>query len=183
MTRPIGSRFGTRVAVVTVEPYLLQDPDHPDPQIPWPPAGSPHPAADQEDGVASAMPVDGSLILVVEDDEDTRDVYAEILETNGFEVRTAASGPDGLRLARGLHPRAILMDISLPDMDGWTVTSHLKADPDTRGIPVIIVTAYAFPEDRSRAHRMGCEGFLSKPCEPSRVLAEVQRLLGTDGSS
>ena len=130
-----------------------------------------------------ATAVEPSLILIVEDDEDSREVYKEILETNGFEVETATSGAEGLRLARELHPGAILMDISIPEMDGWAVTSRLKADPDTRHIPVIVVTAYAFPEDRTRADAIGCEGFLTKPCEPSRVLAEMQRLVGTPASS
>jgi CheY-like chemotaxis protein len=132
--------------------------------------------------VTPATTVEPSLILIVEDDEDSREVYKEILETHGFEVETATSGSEGLRLARELHPGAILMDISIPDMDGWAVTSRLKADPDTSDIPVIVVTAYAFPEDRTRADSMGCDGFLTKPCEPSRVLAEIQRLLGTPGS-
>jgi CheY-like chemotaxis protein len=127
--------------------------------------------------------VEPSLILIVEDDDDSREVYKEILETHGYEVATAVSGAEGLRLANERHPGAILMDISIPEMDGWAVTSRLKADPDTRNIPVIVVTAYAFPEDRTRADSMGCEGFLTKPCEPSRVLAEIQRLLGTPGSS
>jgi len=133
--------------------------------------------------VTRATAVEPSLILIVEDDEDSREVYKEILEANGFEVETATSGTEGLRLARELHPGAILMDISIPEMDGWAVTSRLKADPDTRHIPVIVVTAYAFPEDRTRADAIGCEGFLTKPCEPSRVLAEMQRLVGTPASS
>ena len=128
--------------------------------------------------MTSATTVERSLILIVEDDEDSREVYKEVLGENGFEVETAASGPVGLRLARELHPDVILMDISLPGMDGWAVTAELKADPKTVDIPVVVVTAYAFPEDRIRASSAGCDGFLAKPCEPSRVLAEVQRLLG-----
>mgnify|MGYP003394811359 CR=1 FL=1 len=136
------------------------------------------PRDDEEIGVTmSATAVERSLVLIVEDDEDSREVYKEVLEENGFEVETATSGTEGLRLARELHPGAILMDISVPEMDGWTVTTQLKSDPATVDIPVIIVTAYAFPEDRARARRVGCDGFLTKPCEPSRVLAEIQRLL------
>jgi CheY-like chemotaxis protein len=136
------------------------------------------PGKHEEIGITmTATPVERSLILIVEDDEDSREVYKEILSENGFDVDTAASAEEGLRLARERHPNAILMDISLPDMDGWNVTLQLKADPGTMDIPVIIVTAYAFPEDRARAIRVGCDGFLTKPCEPSRVLAEIQRLL------
>ncbi len=129
------------------------------------------------DNTMTATRVGRSLILIVEDDEDSREVYGEILSENGFEVEAASSAAEGLRLARERHPSVILMDISLPDMDGWSVTTQLKADPMTMGIPVIIVTAYAFPEDRARARRVGCEGFLTKPCEPTRVLAEIRRLL------
>jgi CheY-like chemotaxis protein len=118
------------------------------------------------------------LVLIVEDDEDSRDVYREVLRNSGFRVDTAASGLDGLDRARKRLPDAILMDISVPEMDGWAVTAELGKDPVTAAIPVIVVTAYAFPEDRVRADGLGCAGFLTKPCEPSRVLAEIQRLLG-----
>jgi len=117
-------------------------------------------------------------ILIVEDDEDSREIYREVLEDSGFEVDTAVTGPEALRMARERHPDAILMDISVPEMDGWTVTSELGGDPDTADIPVIVVTAYAFHADRIRAEDLGCAGFLTKPCEPSRVLAEIERTLG-----
>lgn len=118
------------------------------------------------------------LVLIVEDDEDSRDVYREVLLNSGFRVDTAVSGLDGLNRAREGLPDAILMDISIPEMDGWAVTAELGKDPGTASIPVVVVTAYAFPEDRIRADGLGCAGFLTKPCEPSRVLAEIQRLLG-----
>ncbi len=117
-------------------------------------------------------------ILIVEDDEDSREVYREVLEDSGFDVDTAVTGTEALRMARERHPDAILMDISVPEMDGWTVTSELSGDPGTADIPVIIVTAYAFQADRVRAEGLGCAGFLTKPCEPSRVLAEIERTLG-----
>ena len=124
-----------------------------------------------------AMDLERTLVLIVEDDEDTRDVYEEVLVESGFEVVTATSGVDGLRLARELNPGVILMDISLPDMDGWAIASELKGDPRTSNVPFIVITAYAFPAERVRADRAGCAGFLTKPCEPSRVLAEIQGLL------
>jgi CheY-like chemotaxis protein len=117
------------------------------------------------------------VILIVEDDEDSRYVYRIILEDDGFEVVTATCAPDGLRLARERHPRVILMDISIPGMDGWETTQVLKEDPTTADIPVIILTAHAFPEDLERAEKAGCDGFLTKPCEPRRVLEEVRRLV------
>jgi len=120
---------------------------------------------------------DRGVVLIVEDDEDSRFVYSAILEDNGFSVTTATSGDDGLRLARERHPQAILMDVSIPGMDGWSVTAHLKNDPATAGIPLIIITAHAFPEDVRRAEKVGCDAFLTKPCEPRQVLQEVVRLL------
>lgn len=117
-------------------------------------------------------------ILIIEDDEDSRYVYGIVLEDHGFSVATARSGDEGLRLARETRPTAILMDVSIPGLDGWTVTERLKRDPDTADIPVIIVTAHAFPEDVAHGARVGCDGFLTKPCEPRRVLEEVVRLVG-----
>lgn len=119
----------------------------------------------------------GGTVLIIEDDDDSRYVYGVILESHGFEVATARSGDEGLRIARERHPSAILMDVSIPGIDGWTVTERLKGDPKTAQIPVIIITAHAFPEDVGRAGRVGCDGFLTKPCDPRRVLEEVCRLL------
>jgi len=121
-------------------------------------------------------------ILIVEDDEDSRYVYGIVLEDHGFSVAMAPSGDEGLRLARETRPRAILMDVSIPGMDGWTVTQRLKSDPETMGIPVIIITAHAFPEDVARARQVGCDSFLTKPCEPRRVLDEVVRVLAAGGT-
>lgn len=121
---------------------------------------------------------DGAVVLIVEDHEDSRYVYQTVLEGHGFEVLTARSGDEGLRIARELLPDVILMDVSIPVMDGWTVTQHLKEGRDTSDIPVIIVTAHAFPEDARRAETVGSDGFLTKPCDPLKVLEEVRRLLG-----
>ena len=114
-------------------------------------------------------------VLIVEDDDDSRFVYGVILEDHGFEVVTATSGDEGLRIARERKPAAVLMDVSIPGLDGWRVTEMLKADPNTASIPVIVITAHAFPEDASRARSVRCDGFLTKPCEPRRVLDEVRR--------
>jgi CheY-like chemotaxis protein len=114
-------------------------------------------------------------ILIVEDDEDSRFVYRVIFEANGLNVLLATSGDEGLRIAREIHPRAILLDVSIPGMDGWTVAEHLKGDPATVHIPVVVITAHAFPEDRRRAQETGCDGFLTKPCEPGDVLAAIRK--------
>lgn len=117
-------------------------------------------------------------VLLVEDNEDNRIVYATMLEHFGFEVVEAGNGEDALAMARSGRPDIILMDISIPGIDGWTATERLRADPETRGIPVIAVTAHALPEHRERAKSLGCEGFLTKPCPPRRLLAEVRRVIG-----
>jgi len=119
------------------------------------------------------------VVLIVDDDEDSQYVYRVILEAARFEVMAARSGDQGLLMARARHPSAILMDVSVPGMDGWRVTELLKDDPHTADIPVIIVTAHAFPEDLRRAEGVGSDAFLTKPCEPRRVLEEVRRLLAS----
>lgn len=121
-------------------------------------------------------PTKNGTVLIVEDDEDSRYVYQLILEANDYEVVTATSGPEGLRLAREIAPDAILMDVSIPGLDGWSVTRELKGHESTAKIPVIVITAHAFPEDREMAREVKADGFLTKPCEPRTVLGEVQRL-------
>jgi CheY-like chemotaxis protein len=116
-------------------------------------------------------------ILIVEDDEDSRFVYRLLFEDEGYSVALARSGDEGLRMAREGHPDAVLMDVSIPGIDGWTATERLKGDPETADIPVIVLTAHAFPEDRKRASEVGCDVFLTKPCEPRDVMNEVRRLL------
>lgn len=117
-------------------------------------------------------------VLLVEDNEDNRIVYSTMLEHFGFEVVEVETGEEALEEARNGHPDIILMDISIPGMDGWTATERLRADPDTREIPVIAITAHALPEHRERAEALGCEGFLTKPCRPRRLLQEVRRIIG-----
>lgn len=125
---------------------------------------------------AASIPVP-STVLIVEDDEDSRYIYQLILEANGFQVHTATSGTEGLRLVGEVNPAVVLMDISIPGMDGWAVTRSLKENPSTDSIPVIIITAHAFSEDREMARQVRCDGFLTKPCEPRTVLEEVRRVL------
>lgn len=126
--------------------------------------------------VSAAGNEERQTVLIVEDDDDSRFVYGAILRSAGFDVVTATSGNEGLRIARARRPRAILMDVSIPGMDGWSVTEELKNDPETSEITVVIITAHAFPEDLRRAESVGCDGFLTKPCEPRQVLEEVRRL-------
>jgi CheY-like chemotaxis protein len=119
-------------------------------------------------------------ILLVEDNIDNLTVYRAILEHTGYQVLQAMDGEAGLAEARDGHPDLILMDISLPKLDGFEATRILKADPATRHIPIIALTAHALDEDRERARDVGCDGFLAKPVEPRRVVREVERFLSRD---
>lgn len=118
-------------------------------------------------------------VLIVEDNEDNRIVYSTILRHHGFRVAEALDGEEGIAKARAELPDIILMDISIPVIDGWEVTQTLKRDDLTRHIPVVALTAHAMPGDRERAIAVGCDGYLAKPCEPRAVLAEVNRLLAS----
>jgi CheY-like chemotaxis protein len=118
-------------------------------------------------------------ILLVEDNLDNRTIYRTILEHRGYSVLEAEDGEMGIRMAREQSPALILMDISIPKVDGWEATRILKADPKTAGIPVIALTAHAMAQDRAKAAEVGCDGYLAKPVEPRRVVEEVQRFLGT----
>lgn len=117
-------------------------------------------------------------VLLVEDNEDNRIVYAMMLEYHGYTIIEATNGEDAIRLAGEESPDIILMDISIPGVDGWTATQRIKDDPATGDIPIVAVTAHALPEHRQRAEQLGCDGFLTKPCEPRRLLEEVQSLIG-----
>jgi len=119
-------------------------------------------------------------ILLVEDNDDNMNVYRTILEYDGFDVIEARDGEAGIHEARAGHPDLILMDISIPKIDGFEATRILKADPATRRIPIIALTAHAMDEDRQRARNSGCDGFLAKPIAPRRVVSEILRYLGRD---
>jgi len=117
-------------------------------------------------------------ILIIEDNEDNLVVYRTILEHVGYNVIEARDGEEGIRRATREHPDLILMDISIPKVDGWEATRRIKSDASTRSIPVIALTAHALEEDRERAREAGCDGYLAKPVEPRRVVEEVGRFLG-----
>lgn len=123
------------------------------------------------------------LILLVEDNEDNQTVYRTILEHFGYQVIEAMDGETGVRLARERRPDLILMDVSIPLIDGWEATRILKGDEETRQIPIIALTAHALASDRARAQEVGCDGYLAKPVEPRRVVEEVAKMLGSDGAS
>jgi CheY-like chemotaxis protein len=119
-------------------------------------------------------------VLLVEDNEMNRDMLSRRLTRRGFEVVFAADGQQGVDLARSEKPDIILMDMSLPLMDGWEATRRIKADGTMRRIPVIGLTAHAMSGDREKAIEAGCDDYDSKPVEIDRLLGKINRLLNWD---
>jgi two-component system, cell cycle response regulator DivK len=122
-------------------------------------------------------------ILLVEDDEMNRDMLSRRLMKRGYEVVIAVDGQEGVEKARSTDPEIILMDMSLPVMDGWEATRTLKDDPTTSGIPVIALTAHAMSGDEEKARAAGCDDFDTKPVDLSRLLGKIEALVpGREGS-
>jgi two-component system, cell cycle response regulator DivK len=124
------------------------------------------------------MQTGSNSILLVEDNEDNRIIYATALRYAGYTVFEAITGTEGVEQARTNRPDLILMDISVPELDGWEATAILKADPMTKHIPIIAVTAHALPGDQERSLQAGCDGYLAKPIPPAMLIAEVDRRFG-----
>jgi two-component system cell cycle response regulator DivK len=116
-------------------------------------------------------------LLLVEDNEMNRDMLSRRLERKGFRVITAEDGQQGVDLAFQEHPDLILMDMSLPILDGWGATRLLKNSPETKAIPVIALTAHAMASDEAEAYQAGCDDFDTKPIELSRLLEKVYAAL------
>jgi two-component system cell cycle response regulator DivK len=121
-------------------------------------------------------------VLLVEDNEMNRDMLSRRLTRRGFEVVSAVDGQQGVDLARSEKPDIILMDMSLPVMDGWEATRRVKSGDDTRNVPVIGLTAHAMSGDRERAIEAGCDEYDTKPVEIDRLIDKIERLLGKTGA-
>jgi two-component system, cell cycle response regulator DivK len=117
-------------------------------------------------------------ILLVEDNEMNRDMLSRRLMRRGFQVVFAVDGQQGVDLARSEKPDIILMDMSLPVMDGWEATRRVKSDDATRNVPVIGLTAHAMGGDREKAIEAGCDDYDTKPVELDRLIGKIERLLG-----
>ena len=117
-------------------------------------------------------------ILLVEDNEMNRDMLSRRLLRRGYEVLLAVDGGEGIAMARAESPDLILMDMSLPVLDGWEATRRIKADRATSGIPVIALTAHAMAGDEEKARTAGCDDFDTKPVELARLLEKIETLLG-----
>jgi two-component system, cell cycle response regulator DivK len=130
---------------------------------------------DQEQESAGAS--SSSLILIADDVADNRALYARAMAVAGLRCALAEDGEECLQRARDLSPNLIVMDLSLPKLDGLEATRRLKADEVTKHIPVIALTAYGWETVKQDAYRYGCEAFLVKPCSPEDLLKEIERLL------
>jgi CheY-like chemotaxis protein len=118
-----------------------------------------------------------TTILIVEDNEMNRDMLSRRLRTRGYEVLLAVDGADGIDVARASAPDLVLMDMSLPVVDGWEATRRMKADAMLKSIPVIALTAHAMSNDREKALEAGCDDYDTKPIELPRLLAKMETLL------
>lgn len=123
--------------------------------------------------------MDMAKLLLVEDNEMNRDMLSRRLIRRGFEVILAEDGEQGVAMAREAMPDLILMDMSLPVLDGWEATRRLKADDATRSIPIVALTAHAMSGDRDKALAVGCEDYDTKPIELPRLLEKIDRILGS----
>ena len=117
-------------------------------------------------------------IMVVEDDSDNRRIVVKVLTAEGYTVVEAVDGIEALTKAKAERPNLILMDLALPNKDGWQATRELKADPATRAIPVVALTAVAMRGDEERARGAGCDDYLSKPARPAEIRGMVKRYAG-----
>ena len=117
------------------------------------------------------------LVLVVEDYQDAREMYAAYLQFSGFDVAEAANGVEAVEKTTELLPDIVLMDLALPRMDGWEATRRLKGDPRTQHIPIVALTGHALAGHAEGARDAGCDSFVTKPCLPDALVAEIRRLL------
>lgn len=116
-------------------------------------------------------------VLLVDDYPDAREMYSEYLDFSGFEVIEAANGMEALQRAADESPDIILMDLSLPVMDGWEATRRLKSDPRTASIPVVALTGHALAGISEGARQAGCDAFVTKPCLPEDLVKEIRKVL------
>jgi two-component system cell cycle response regulator DivK len=133
--------------------------------------------AKQTSRLAGAATLIMAKILVVEDNEMNRDMLTRRLQRRGYEVVIAVDGAEGLAMAQSESPALVLMDISLPVLDGWEATRRLKMAPETKSIPVIALTAHAMSGDRERCIEAGCDDFDTKPVEIARLVGKIETLL------
>jgi two-component system, cell cycle response regulator DivK len=116
-------------------------------------------------------------ILVVEDQEDNRQILRDLLASGGFDMIEAENGEQAIAAAERSRPDLILMDIQLPILDGYEATRRIKANPDLKSIPIIVVTSYALSGDEDKARRAGCDDYVAKPFSPRQLLAKINKYM------
>jgi CheY-like chemotaxis protein len=119
----------------------------------------------------------GPLVLIVDDVQDNRTIYVLFLKFSGYRIAEAENGAEALEKATTLLPDVIVMDLSLPVMDGWEATRRLKRDPRTKRIPVLVLTGHALPEHAQAAREAGCDLVITKPCLPDQLMDAIRRIL------
>jgi two-component system cell cycle response regulator DivK len=118
-------------------------------------------------------------ILVVEDQDDNMQILRDLLDSVGYEIIEARDGAEGVKVAKAERPDLILMDIQLPVLDGYEATRQIKADPELRTTPIIVVTSYALSGDETKAREAGCDDYVPKPYSPRQLLAKIMKYLPT----
>ena len=116
-----------------------------------------------------------TLILVIEDNEQNMYLITYLLEKHGYRVIQAANGREGIEMVSFHKPSMVILDIQLPDMDGYTIARELKANPDFESVPIVAVTSYAMVGDRERAIKAGCAGYIEKPINPDTFVAQIEK--------
>lgn len=129
--------------------------------------------------MTSKAPTSPARLLLVEDNEANRDMLSRRLRRRGFEVLLAEDGESAIVLTASEKPDLILMDLSLPKLDGWETTRHIRATPETSTVPIIALTAHAMTEDRERAISAGCDDYDTKPVDFERLMGKIAKLLDT----
>jgi two-component system cell cycle response regulator DivK len=124
---------------------------------------------------------DEALVLVVEDYQDAREMYAAYLQFSGYRVAEATNGEEAIEKTLELLPDIILMDLALPKMDGWEATRRLKSDERTKHIPIVALTGHALAGHAEGARQAGCDSFVTKPCLPDALVAEIRKMLPERG--
>ena len=123
------------------------------------------------------MGSEGLLVLLVEDTLDTLEAFSHFLRGAGFRVETATDGRQAVDKTRTLLPDVVVMDLALPELDGWEATHRIKSDPLTRHVPVVAFTGHAFQQSKESARQAGCDAFLIKPLDPAQLVAEIRRVV------
>jgi two-component system OmpR family response regulator len=120
------------------------------------------------------------ILLIVDDDRNTREGYQTYLSAKGFTVRAFDGGVDALTFAKASPPDLVILDLGLPDLDGWEVARRLKSDGQTKDIPIVAFSGRSMQHEQVSALRAGCDMYLTKPCAPDRLLGAINKLLGLE---